>query len=155
MTLAYAVVDGLAVWAGSYLSSFIPDPVLKTVAGLLFMIFGVASFFLSDEESGRSKDWLTKIRKWGPFWVSFLAIGISEFADRTQLSAATLSAETGRPLGVFLGVMSALVVLNGITVWIGKSVAERISQKTLKLVAGISFLAAGLYLLSRVFLSKV
>lgn len=147
MTLGYVVVDGLAVIFGSYMNSFLSPFLIKMAAGVIFLIFGILSFIVRLEMQAGPPAWFTKIEKFGPLVVSLLAISVSEMADRTQLVSAALAAETGRPILVFSAVISALAALNALTVWIGKKITDRVSPKTIRVIAGIGFLLIGIYLL--------
>ncbi len=147
MTLGYILLDGLAVLLGGLLSSYIPVFWVKAGAAVLFIVLGVVSLRWGGRIEEEGKNWLSKVEKWGPFIVSFLAIGISEMGDRTQIAAATLSAETQQPWPVFGGAILALGILNGLTVWLGDKLAARLSGRAIGLAAGIIFILVGLFML--------
>ena len=150
MTLGYALLDGIAVVVGETLSSYISPYWLKLASSLIFMGLGVMSFFIGEHVEEQGRKWLDRMKNQGPFFVSFLAIGLSEIGDRTQLAAATLSAETGRPLVIFSGTLSAMALLNLITVWIGDKLAHRVPARLIHAVSGIGFFLVGLFLLIQI-----
>ena len=78
----------------------------------------------------------------------FATVFIAEIGDKTQLATMLFSAE-GRatPLQVFAASAAALVVAAGIGVAAGQLVEKFVSPQTLKLVAGIGFVAIGAFTL--------
>jgi len=81
-------------------------------------------------------------------WPIFLTIFVAELGDKTQL--ATLLFATDRntyKLGVFVASAGALVLSSLIAVLVGSQLSSYIPPRTLKLVAGIGFLAIGLWVL--------
>lgn len=148
MTLGYALLEGIAVFLGGMIPVWVPQEWISKVVGALFIAIGAAAFFLGEETERRARGWLGKIEAWGPFLVSFIAISISEIADRTQIAAAALSASTGKPWSVYAGAMGALTLLNGLTVWVGDRVAGRFSPRIVHRFAGACFVLFGLALLA-------
>ena len=71
------------------------------------------------------------------FITSFTTIFIAELGDKTQLATLMLSAESGRPLIVFIGSSFALLCSSIAGVLIGKWLSSMISKERLSLYAGI------------------
>ena len=71
------------------------------------------------------------------FLTSFTTIFIAELGDKTQLATLMLSAESGKPLIVFLGSSFALLCSSIVGVLIGKWISTKISKKRFSLVTGI------------------
>ncbi len=78
----------------------------------------------------------------------FLSVFLAELGDKTQL--ATLLFATERQLArwqVFAAASAALVLSTLIAVLIGEQLTALISPKTLKVVAGLGFVAIGVWTL--------
>ena len=71
------------------------------------------------------------------FITSFTTIFIAELGDKTQLATLMLSAESGRPLIVFIGSSFALLCSSIVGVLLGKWISTKISKRDFALFAGI------------------
>ena len=71
------------------------------------------------------------------FLTSFTTIFIAELGDKTQLATLMLSAESGKPLIVFLGSSFALLCSSIVGVLIGKWISTKISKEKFSLFTGI------------------
>ena len=78
---------------------------------------------------------------------TFSAVLLAELGDKTQLATVVLSGSTKRPLAVFIGSSSALLVASLIGSIAGGSISTVIPGNLLKLFAGIGFIAIGLKLI--------
>ena len=68
---------------------------------------------------------------------SFITIFIAELGDKTQLATLMLSAESGKPMIVFLGSSFALLCSSIVGVLIGKWLSTKISKEKFSLFTGI------------------
>ena len=71
------------------------------------------------------------------FIASFTTIFIAELGDKTQLATLMLSAESGRPLIVFIGSSFALICSSIVGVLIGKWLSSKISSDKISLITGV------------------
>ena len=71
------------------------------------------------------------------FLTSFTTIFIAELGDKTQLATLMLSAESGKPMIVFLGSSFALLCSSIVGVVIGKWLSKKISKEKFALFTGI------------------
>ena len=71
------------------------------------------------------------------FLASFTTIFIAELGDKTQLATLMLSAESGRPLIVFIGSSFALICSSIVGVLIGKWLSSKISSEKISLITGV------------------
>ena len=78
----------------------------------------------------------------------FSAVFIAELGDKTQLATMLFAADKDiGKLTVFIGASLALVVTSGIGVLAGMVLVQSISEKHLHYLAGIGFVAIGLWIL--------
>ena len=77
-------------------------------------------------------------------------IFLSEWGDKTQIASALFATEYD-PWMVFIGVMTALLILSVMAIYLGKFLASRIDRRLITRVAGVVFLLIGLsFMLSAV-----
>jgi len=139
VVLAFVVVTGLGVLVGEGLLRLIPENIIKIIAGLMFIIFGI-TMLRSDEDSEEDNN--SKVLN--PFISTFSMIALAEMGDKTQLSAITLSAKYNSPYLVFTGAVLALVVISLIGVLAGKKLCETMPISRIKLGAGVMFVLFGI-----------
>ena len=78
---------------------------------------------------------------------TFTTVFMAEMGDKTQLATLTLSGTTNRPLAVFIGSSSALVLASLLGALAGGSIATIIPPNLIKMFAAIVFLYIGVALL--------
>ena len=78
---------------------------------------------------------------------TFVTVFLAELGDKTQLATVAISGTTDRPLAVFLGSSSALVIASLIGAVAGGSLSTIIPADVLQLSASVGFLIIGLRLL--------
>lgn len=143
VVLAFVLVDGTAILFGGWLTNLMPTSLLKVVSGMLFIIFGILSFRKSEEELVESN------HNSRVFLSSFSLIFLSEWGDKTQLSAA-LFATKYQPLFVFIGVILSLALLSLVAIYIGKYLFAKVDKKLINMASGLLFIVLGIsFLLSR------
>jgi putative Ca2+/H+ antiporter (TMEM165/GDT1 family) len=82
------------------------------------------------------------------FATVFASVFIAELGDKTQLATLLYAADRAHPkLTVFAASASALVLTSAIGVFAGGAVAEYVSPRVLRWVAGLGFVAVGLWVL--------
>ncbi|MCF8134943.1 MULTISPECIES: TMEM165/GDT1 family protein [Synechococcus] len=74
---------------------------------------------------------------------TFATVFLAELGDKTQLATLLLSAQSGRPLLVFIGSALALVASSLVGVLLGRWLAGWISPQRLELLAGSLMLLLG------------
>lgn len=81
-------------------------------------------------------------------WPIFVTVFLAELGDKTQLATLLFAAEQDRSkVGVFLASAGALVLSSFIAVLVGSQLSAYIPARALKLVAGIGFIAIGIWVL--------
>jgi putative Ca2+/H+ antiporter (TMEM165/GDT1 family) len=76
----------------------------------------------------------------------FAAVFVAELGDKTQLATLLFAADKEvSKLTVFVGASVALIVASAIGVLAGAMVSQHISEKYLHYIAGIGFVAIGIW----------
>ena len=156
VSAGFVVQMGLAVAAGGLLT-LLPVHVKDAIVAVLFL-GGAAYLFFSSEDKeldegerrGEREHSATPLREMA---TAFSVIFIGEFGDLTQIQAATLSAKTHQPLGVFFAGSIALVIVAIIGAYGGKLLQRVVPLAKIRLAGGVIFLGLGLYTLVQLFTS--
>jgi putative Ca2+/H+ antiporter (TMEM165/GDT1 family) len=78
----------------------------------------------------------------------FISVFIAELGDKTQLATMLFASDKeASKITVFVGASLALILASAIGVAAGSVVSEYVSEKTLQYVAGIGFVAIGIWTL--------
>ncbi len=80
------------------------------------------------------------------FITTFTTIFIAELGDKTQIATLMLSAESGKPIIVFIGSSLALISSSVVGVLIGKWLSKRVSPSKFELFTGLLMILISLYL---------
>ncbi len=80
---------------------------------------------------------------------SFSTIFLAELGDKTQLATLILSAQSGRPLIIFIAAALALITTSLLGVLIGRWIANNLPRQRFTIVSGIIMLSLGIYLVSQ------
>lgn len=139
VVLAFIVVTGLGVLVGEGLLRLIPENIIKIIAGLMFIIFGI--MMLRSKEDGEENNGSQIMN---PFISTFSMIALAEMGDKTQLSAITLAAKYNSPYLVFTGAILALAAISLIGILAGKKLCDIVPLPKIKLGAGALFILFGI-----------
>ena len=143
--LAFLLADGFAILVGSWVTEVIPVHLVKLVSGAVFILFGVMILRGDKVEEEESR-----LSPRNAFVSGFSMIFLSEWGDKTQIASALFATEYD-PRLVFIGVMTALLILSAMAIYLGKFLAGRIDRKRITRIAGVVFLLIGLsFMLSAV-----
>ena len=80
------------------------------------------------------------------FITTFTTIFIAELGDKTQIATLMLSAESGRPIIVFLGSSLALISSSIVGVLVGKWLSKKISPNNFSLFTGALMILISIFL---------
>jgi putative Ca2+/H+ antiporter (TMEM165/GDT1 family) len=142
---AFGVQCLVAVAAGSLISR-LPDRPVELVAAALFAIGAVVLFRgarktrneeQQDQErvyAERAADPKRGLRAAG---TSFLVLFTAEWGDLSQLLTAGLVASGNPPVPVFFGSWSALVVVSGLAVLLGRWLLKRVRLSIVRYIAAV------------------
>src|SRR3989339_1111862 len=81
----------------------------------------------------------------------FITIGLAELGDKTQLAVLLLSAKQKKHFQLFLGVLSAFIVVDGVAIFLGSRVINLVPINIVKIVSSIIFIIFGILILKESF----
>jgi putative Ca2+/H+ antiporter (TMEM165/GDT1 family) len=141
---AFLVLTVLACTAGAALALYVPEKLLRTLAGLLFLLMAGLALRRQEEGGGATPS--------ASFAGAFVAILLAEMGDKTQLATATLAA-SGNALLVGIGAFVALGLSALLAALLGAKVLTRLPPKALRYTAATAFTIAGVALLAEAWLA--
>ena len=84
---------------------------------------------------------------WKIFLATFGAVFFAELADKTQVVGIGMAAKTGKPLSVWLGSISAYIIVTAVSVLLGALLSKFIKPELVKYFAGTLFVIIGILML--------
>ncbi len=135
--LAFLIVDGAAVLAGSLMTYIIPISFLRIFSGVVFIIFGILIL------RGGNGKFEERLRFKSAFLSGFTLIFITEWGDKTQIAAALFASEYNAMM-VLIGTLAALTLVSLAAIYLGKIISKKINRKIITRIAGISFIIIGM-----------
>jgi putative Ca2+/H+ antiporter (TMEM165/GDT1 family) len=135
--LAFLIVDGVAILLGSFITSLVPDSILKLLSAAIFIGFGIITLRNNNEEDEDEVSFKS------PFFAGFTMIFLSEWGDKTQIAAALFAVEYD-PWQVLIGVMTALTLLSVMAIYLGQFIAGKIDRQLISRIAGALFILIGI-----------
>ena len=137
---AYLLLNGLTVFAGSALTSYIDLGVLKLVSGVIFILFGLKTLITKEDED------LVELKSGGLFRSTFGLILLSEIGDKTNISAGLFATQYS-PIIVLMSVTLALALITIIAIQLGKWVTKKWSHEVIANIGGVVFILIGISLI--------
>lgn len=148
-SLAFLLLNSLAVVFGVAIANWLPDILVSSVVAILFAAFGIHALWVQEDEPHEE----TVIRTGGSILAgTFLLIIVAEFGDKTQLAVVALSSTT-LPLAVWFGATAALITTSGLGVWAGRTVLQRMPITWLHRISGVLFISLAVFAAYQVYLA--
>lgn len=139
----FLIVDGFAIWIGSWLVELVPDLWMKIISGSIFILIGLLMIFAKSEDEKESVPPLKN-----PLMSGFGLIFLAEWGDKTQIASALFGAQYN-PVFVLIAVMSALFLLSASAIYLGKVISHKVNRKYTTRIGGLVFVILGLLSLSQ------
>jgi Ca2+/H+ antiporter, TMEM165/GDT1 family len=146
VSLAFLVQTLVAVLLG-HAVSFLPEDLVRGAAGLMFLAGAVIlvregrSHQQAEDEEIETRD----VHGVRAVLASFLVLFAAEWGDLSQLLTISLVAKYEEPVSVFLGALTALVVVSGLAVVAGRQLQRFVKLHVLHYVgAGVCLVLAGI-----------
>ena len=86
---------------------------------------------------------------------TFSTIFLAELGDKTQLATLMLSAQSGRPLIIFIGAALALISTSLLGVLIGRWIANNLPRQRFTVLSGLIMLSLGVFLVAQGFIDFI
>jgi len=127
----------LASSLGSWVSEHVPPRAMAAVLAATFVAFGLWTLRPDtlEERAGPGR--------FGPFVTTAILFFLAEMADKTQLATVALAARYQSVVLVTLGTTLGMLASDGLAVFAGEKLAERVSMKWLRRAAASLFFAFG------------
>lgn len=144
---AFALLNLAAVVVGKALFAFLPILLIKGVAGVLFVAFGIASLRASGLDEAEEEQEEKKFAARGPVMTAFMMILLAELGDKTQLVTASLAAQHVQVAAVFAGSTLALWAVSILGIFLGRQISRFVPLPWVHRSAGCLFLLFGAVIL--------
>jgi len=146
VSLAFAVQTVVAVLLG-HAVSFLPENVVHAAAGVMFLAGAVILIREGrNHQAAADDEVVTKdVHGLRAVLASFLVLFAAEWGDLSQLLTISLVAKYGQPAAVFVGALSALMIVSGLAVVAGRQLQRFVKLHVLHYVgAGVCLLLAAI-----------
>jgi len=128
---------GLASSAGAWVSTHVPARLLAAVLAVTFIAFGLWTLRPDTLEEGKRSE------RFGPFLTTTILFFLAEMADKTQLATIALAARYRSVVLVTLGTTLGMLASDGLAVFVGEKLAERLPMARIRQVAAGLFFVFG------------
>ena len=133
-TVNHALASSLGVWA----AKTVPDSVLGWALGLGFIAFGVWTLFPDSVEERKPQG------RWGVLASTAIVFFLAEMGDKTQLATVALGARFGSPVAVTAGTTLGMLASDGLAVFGGRYLSERVPMGFVRWSAATLFFVFGI-----------
>lgn len=129
----------VAIAAGIYLNTLVPQHIVEIVASVAFIVFGL--WILKDDELGNEAE----KNRFSIFWTVAIAFFLAEMGDKTQLATVALSAQIGSDLlTILIGTTAGMLVADGIGITLGAALHKYVPDRVVKKFASGIFILFGI-----------
>jgi putative Ca2+/H+ antiporter (TMEM165/GDT1 family) len=132
---------GLASYAGGWLSTSVSSRHLAWALAAIFFVFAFW-ILIPDKDEGLKLE-----PRFGAFLTTLVAFFFAEMGDKTQLATVALGARFNAPLLVTVGTTAGMLAADGLAVFLGEKLTEKIPLKYIRYFASALFFIFGLYIL--------
>jgi putative Ca2+/H+ antiporter (TMEM165/GDT1 family) len=129
----------LAASVGTWVSEHVPPRVMAGILAATFIGFGFWTLKPDTLEESKGPS------GFGPFLTTTILFFLAEMADKTQLATVALAARYQSVVLVTIGTTLGMLASDGLAVFLGEKLAQRVSMKAIRIAAaGLFFLFGGL-----------
>lgn len=133
---------GIAALLGKSVAGLIDGEWFQIAVGVSFIAMAAWTLVpdkLEDDEA--------KAARFGAFLTTPVGSFVVEIADKTQVATIALGAQYQAVVAVTLGTTIGMLLANVPAVYLGNAHVERVSLKTVRIVATLAFVGLGLWVL--------
>jgi putative Ca2+/H+ antiporter (TMEM165/GDT1 family) len=171
--LAVIGLQLLAVTAGTIVGDLLPERLLAWVTAALFIGFGIWSLRDASGGDAEEDEAVAPRNGWGPVVAVAAAFFLAELGDKTQVLTLAIAADPGAAarvlsplgleftapsggigvfIGVWLGSVIGMMLVNGLAIWAGSAIGKRLPRHVVARVSGALFMLFGLLALGAAYL---
>ena len=127
---------------GNWLVTLLGPGTMRWILGLSFLAMAAWALIPDsppDENAGAPR--------YGVFLTTVIAFFLVEMGDKTQIATVALAAQFHSLVWVVVGTTLGMMLANVPVVYLGDALIKRVSLKTVRIVASLTFAALGIYAL--------
>ena len=128
----------LASLVGSWVAERVPERVMAGVLAVIFIAFALWTLRPDTLEEGGAKS------RFGPYLSTTLLFFLAEMGDKTQLATVALAAQFHTIWLVTIGTTLGMLASDGLAVFLGDRLADRLPMVWIRRVAAVLFLVFGI-----------
>jgi len=127
---------------GAWLMTLVGPEAMRWILGISFI--AMAAWTLIPDSA---PDESSTAPRYGVFLTTLIAFFLVEMGDKTQIATVALAAQFHSIVFVVLGTTLGMLLANVPVVFAGEALMRRVPLKTVRIVAALSFLVLGAYVL--------
>jgi putative Ca2+/H+ antiporter (TMEM165/GDT1 family) len=132
--LNHTLASAFGHWIAAQINPFY----LSVVLSITFLLFGLWTLKPDTFEERTSPD------RYGPFLTTLILFFLAEMGDKTQLATVALAAKYDSIFEVTLGTTLGMLFTDGLAVFLGERLTQKISLRWIRVGAAVLFFAFGL-----------
>jgi Ca2+/H+ antiporter, TMEM165/GDT1 family len=140
--IAVVVNFAIVISIGEFLTTIIPIDIISFAASISFIGFGL--WTARDATIGEKGEEKIKVSRFGVVATVAITFFIAEFGDKTQLATLSIAAQYQNPISVLIGATLAMLVADGLGIFIGVVLCRHIPQRAIKWFSAAIFVIFGL-----------
>jgi len=140
VSVATLLVHALSVSLGGLTGALLPPGWIALLSGLAFLGFGAWTL----RGDSLDEDEAAARRISSPFMLVAVTFFLAELGDKTMLGTVTLAARHSL-VPVWLGSTVGMVLSDGLAIWVGQAMGQRLPERAIKIGAAAVFFAVGIF----------
>jgi putative Ca2+/H+ antiporter (TMEM165/GDT1 family)/esterase/lipase len=133
---------GLAAALGSYVAGIVSPDILRIALAITFFAFALWTL-KPDTHDDKPEN-----SRWGAFVTTTVLFFLAEMGDKTQLATVALGARFADTFMVTAGTTLGMMAADGLAVFVGHRMAERLPMQWIRRVAALLFFIFGVLILA-------